>query len=173
MAGNAAARARDGTACLTGMRLLVVGVLSCVSFAVSAVQEAGGGEEKKPTDIEGVKVIGYWWGESGFGGWFHSPPVEVWDLVSVGGGGGGSRGVAKQADPEEKDPCDSSGTPAGETTSQPVDIATGTKLLYELDISAGSPNHPLLLLRSYRSTRTGQGMFGGKWSSTLEYAGVL
>jgi len=59
--------------------------------------------------------------------------------------------------------------PASDTTSQPVDIATGTKLLYELDLSAGSRDQPLLVLRSYRSTRTGSGLFGGKWSSTLEY----
>jgi len=167
MSDHLMARVRNGAVCSICARLLTVCLLSSISFAVAALQSEvpKEEEEKEPTELETVVVRGVRW--SG-GVWFNLSPS--FGFFNLGGVGGGISKPGDEVDPnaEDEETCDS-GTPASDTTSQPVDIATGTKLLYDLDFSAGSRDQPLLVLRSYRSTRTGSGLFGGKWSSTLEY----
>lgn len=81
-------------------------------------------------------------------------------------GGGGS--VPRQTQlptliPPLEDPGDCG------TTSQPVSIATGVKLLSEVDFVAGSLGNEMAMFRTYRSSRSGAGMFGPKWASTIEF----
>lgn len=118
-------------------------------------------EERPPTDLEGLEVTGprfitFYYSLSLLGGNFgFFNPVFV-----------GAVATGEAVDPA-KDPCENSGAASG-TTSQPVDIATGVKLLSELDFTSGQGEGALSMLRTYRSTRSGSGIFGGKWSATIE-----
>jgi len=150
------------------MRRWFVSLLLGTPFLVSASVFDELPEDAPPT-MEPVLVKGH---RSVWGGILVEAQVQFnfpdLGYLYAGGNGGGSR-PAQDVDPSEKEECEVSGFPVADTTRQPVDIATGTKLLHELDISAGPPGTALTLLRTYRSTRSGAGVFGKKWSSTLEY----
>jgi RHS repeat-associated protein len=75
----------------------------------------------------------------------------------------GSDGVAAAA-AQQIDPCSD---PQASTT-QPVLISSGTKLIPESDFSVGG-TRPLGIGRTYVSTSNVSGAFGSKWSSTLDY----
>ncbi|MGY1459500.1 MULTISPECIES: RHS repeat-associated core domain-containing protein [unclassified Luteimonas] len=119
--------------------------------------------EKPPHDLERVTVRGV-----------PFVPISINISLSFGGFGFNPSALgpvaAVGADDSNEDPCGSSGTPAAGTTAHPVDIATGVKLLNELDFASGQPGSTLSMLRTYRSTRSGTGIFGAKWASTIEYS---
>jgi len=146
-----------------GLSQLAAGLLLCLPVTAHGAEN--------PKTLERITVRAYYVTDGGSGLYIRRTPAMFMDFGGVGGGfsKGPAEGIDPGKDDDAQDPCESSGSPASETTSQPVDIATGTKLLHELDVSAGPADNALAILRTYRSTRTGSGMFGSRWSSTLEY----
>lgn len=89
-------------------------------------------------------------------------------------GGGGSIGdapgktdsrLAEKIQTEEEDPCKMK----QQTTSQPVVIATGNKIKPETDFVVGKDALSFGLLRLYDKGVTKYGIFGYRWTSSLEY----
>lgn len=56
------------------------------------------------------------------------------------------------------------------TSAHPVEIASGNKVKPELDFVVATAGVPLGILRSYSKSGEGSGLFGAKWTSTIEYA---
>ena len=85
-----------------------------------------------------------------------------------GGGGFGTTGtdtkVSEEIQDEEDDPCPK------ETTSQPVIIATGTKIKPEFDFSTSQGDLSVGIARLYDKSLTKFGAFGSKWSSNIDYS---
>lgn len=77
-----------------------------------------------------------------------------------GGGGGGSDGVGVGEDENSDDSCPKSGNP--------VVLATGNKVEYEVDFTS-SGELGLGLLRTYNHFWKGVGLFGKHWVSNLDY----
>lgn len=91
---------------------------------------------------------------------------------AIGSGGGGAGGPRnpntgdtafgyKVIKKQEKPPC--------ETTPYPVVIATGNKLLSELDFSLSPDSRNLAVKRNYDKQLDRMGIFGKRWSSNLEF----
>ena len=55
------------------------------------------------------------------------------------------------------------------TTQHPVSIATGNKIKSETDFSVSNTGNPFGIIRNYSKAINGTGVFGAKWSSTIEY----
>ncbi|MCL1635018.1 NBR1-Ig-like domain-containing protein [Luteimonas sp. SX5] len=89
---------------------------------------------------------------------------KIWDS-NFGNGSGGPRSssqVSRNVQVQNvKEPC--------ETTAKPVVIATGNKILTELDFLVPPDAMPLVVNRFYDKSLDRLGIFGKKWSSTLEY----
>lgn len=147
--------------------LFLASLFSC--FAFSSISHAG----RVVTECRTVyTVIRSPWGTD-----YLVPQLSCWDTWAddgregggrdgpdVGGGGGGGEGPDLEPAPAE----DNSDKGSCEQTSQPVAIATGRKLLDEVDLSYAG-ELPLALRRHYRSGTSAVGAFGRKWLSNLDY----
>lgn len=92
-----------------------------------------------------------------------SPPNDA--PVEVGGGRGATdSSLSRAIQTSEKDPC------RQETTSRPVVIATGNKILPETDFVAGQGELAFGLMRLYDKSVTRYGIFGTRWTSNIEYS---
>ncbi|HEX6708664.1 MAG TPA: DUF6531 domain-containing protein [Albitalea sp.] len=88
-----------------------------------------------------------------------------------------SQGNTDQGDEEEseddkddkKPACQSD--PANPVSKNPVIIATGEKILPQVDFAAGGP-YGLGLTRTYRSKATASTFFGSNWASSLDFPAV-
>ncbi len=96
------------------------------------------------------------------------------DVIGGSSGGGvahGMTGATPSTDTKvaqdvrgqaKKSPCDDP------TTDHPVEIASGNKILPELDFSFSVQGYPLYHMRSYDKQLQRDGMFGVKWASNFE-----
>ncbi|WP_280154782.1 RHS repeat-associated core domain-containing protein [Piscinibacter sp. XHJ-5] len=81
--------------------------------------------------------------------------------------GNTDQGQEQQAD-KKRDPCPS---PQNPVTKNPVVIATGEKVLAQLDFIAGG-SYGIGLTRTYRSKATTSTFFGPHWASSLDFPTV-
>lgn len=94
--------------------------------------------------------------------------------VDTGGAGGGNGGGGRGGD---TDKTNGNRTQQKVTkvdcftayTDHPVDIATGNKVLPELDFVLPTAGRALLVNRNYDKSLNRIGIFGAKWASSLEY----
>ena len=96
---------------------------------------------------------------------FDSPRDNWRETFMSDGGGGGGQGPAELS-PErtvaEPNQCD--------VTNRPVHIPTGNKLYYDQDFMVPPTDRPLGVYRMYDKGSFKTGLFGSKWSSTLDYS---
>ncbi|WP_164978566.1 RHS repeat-associated core domain-containing protein [Pseudoxanthomonas composti] len=85
----------------------------------------------------------------------------------------GSRGktdseISNKTTKAQVDPCD--GVEKKEATDHPVEIATGNKVLSELDFMLPPySGTPLMIGRYYNKSLNRAGIFGNRWASSIEY----
>lgn len=93
---------------------------------------------------------------------------KIWDGASGGSGAGApdrtDSDVKRDSEEAAKTPC-----PPPEVTTKPVEIATGNKLLPELDFLVPPSNRPLEISRTYNKSLDRVGAFGKHWASSIEY----
>lgn len=93
---------------------------------------------------------------------------KIWDGVSGGSGAGApdrtDSDVKRDSEEAAKTPC-----PPPEVTTKPVEIATGNKLLPELDFLVPPSGRPLEMSRTYNKSLDRIGAFGKHWASSIEY----
>lgn len=111
---------------------------------------------------------------SGLGGCFYigdmgggnSGGIVGREIFDSGGGGAGN-----YQPPSTVTVANSTVTQAFEkdcNTAKPVNIPTGTKLLFELDFLIRGDGQPLEMFRRYTKSSTKTGMFGSKWAASIE-----
>lgn len=114
------------------------------------------------------------WGGGGGGG---DVGGGGFDPGGGGGGGGGPTDTTVSADATSDPvicPEDEKATPSAQSamamTSKPVLVASGTKVLPEVDFLLPPEDFPLKVGRVYNKDLTRAGAFGARWSSNLEHS---
>ena len=157
-----------------GLRLstLFLGTVLLVGGNAAAVEKSSG----EAKTLEAIEVRGstvswvdwYWWYFFQDGG--GAAVSRDWLGDAFGGGGGGyvatdtakSRSVVVQK-------TDCKGGQQPQKTDKPVIIATGNKVLDEMDFIVPSyDEYPLVVARNYDKSLVRTGIFGPRWASSLE-----
>jgi len=112
----------------------------------------------------------------GGGGSVYSGDVNIGFGGGIGGGGRFTDLQVSEKANHDPDDCNDSGdknqssNPSMAMTDHPVLIATGTKVLPELDFLLPPEDFPLKVARVYHANLTRIGIFGPHWASSAEHS---
>lgn len=165
-----------------------IGIAACLMTAATGIASAPAVAMATLDSVvvKGQSCSGIWisdsWGNdscvSDFGGGGGAGGYSGGHNDWGGGGGGGGRTdtkVADEATSQNPVGCEGKGEDgapaqgAMSITAKPVLIASGTKVLPEIDFLVPPEDFPLKLGRGYNKDLTRTGAFGPRWSSNIEH----
>lgn len=167
-----------GRKAVVAMSACMATVIACYPSAPALAAQAINLGTVTVTGCGGTLITDSWGNEtcvSGFNEGFGGGGGHSGGVIDMGGGGGGGPTDTLVAEAVTRDPqeCpDDSQAPAQGAmamTDHPVLVATGTKVLPELDFLVPPEDFPLKMARVYSKDLIRTGAFGAHWASNIEH----